>query len=253
MSDASDASDMPSELFVRTLAGALVPLGLELNASQYKSLWAHYQAVMTANRSFNLTRITDPVEAAVRHYADSLSLLTLPEMDRGRPMELLDVGTGAGYPAVPLAVACPAWQVTAIDGTGKKARFVAETAARLGLGNLRAQQKRAVELGSMRRGAFDVVCLRAVAPLEKGLREVHRLIREGGCVVFYKSTGLKAEERVEGDRAARQFGLDAGQRHEVTMTGPNETLSRLLMVYRNRSGRGADSGRASRDSSPRSG
>ena len=87
----------------------------------------------------NLTRITRPAEAAVRLYADSLAVLSWARQSGNETgvRTVLDIGTGAGFPAVPLAVAAPDWRITAIEATNKKAAFVEQSARRVGAENLR--------------------------------------------------------------------------------------------------------------------
>jgi len=134
------------EVFSTALTNAAGALGLRLEEHHLARMWRHFELVVEANRRFNLTRITAPADAALKHYADSLALLATRWVDSDRPLSVLDVGTGAGFPAVPLAIVCERWGVMAIDGTGKKARFVAEAAAVLGLANLEARHTRAADL-----------------------------------------------------------------------------------------------------------
>jgi len=184
-----------------------------------------------ANRRFNLTRITSPGEAAVKHYADSLSLLSASWFDPAQSLKVLDVGTGAGYPAIPLAIVCENWQITAIDGTGKKARFVKEAAEALGLSNLQARQVRAADLAGERGEKFDLILFRAVCQLAKGLKEVQRRVADGGAVVFYKAAGLTAEEIEEGAKAAQSVGFAESGRYRLQLPSPEGTLERVLIRY----------------------
>ena len=112
----------------RPLAQRLARWQIKLSPKQLGQMVAHHDAMVEANRRLNLTRITDPVESAVRHYADSLALLAWSRDSAVSIRTLLDVGTGAGFPAVPLAIMKPKWKITAIDGTKKKIDFVRETA-----------------------------------------------------------------------------------------------------------------------------
>jgi 16S rRNA (guanine527-N7)-methyltransferase len=245
MDEAPSRQGEPGRVFDERLEEACAAIGVSVAASQRALMLKHYEQVIKANRQFNLTRITAPEEAAVKHYADSLSLLTMTEIDRDRPLTVLDVGTGAGFPAVPLAIACPAWRVTAIDGTGKKARFVAESAAGLGLENLVAWHVRAGDLAKSGKtptdgelppltgqaGRFDLILLRAVAPLAKGLREVQRLIAPGGSVVFYKTANIDTTELDEGQKTARELGLTGRATRGVTIQTKGEPLQRRLIRY----------------------
>src|SRR5687767_11867845 len=104
-----------SQIFHAALQPALAALRIEVGPAQQEQMFAHYSKVVEANREFNLTRITSPADAAVKHYADSLALLVMPEFCTDRRLEVLDVGTGAGFPAVPLAIVCETWTIVAID------------------------------------------------------------------------------------------------------------------------------------------
>ena len=226
------------QVFEATLVEACAAIGVAVGADQRGMMVAHYARMIEANRQFNLTRITEPAEAAVKHYADSLTLLASPWVDALQPLRVLDVGTGAGLPAVPLAIVCPAWEVTAIDGTGKKTGFVAETAAVLGLGNLRTQHIRAGDLarkGGARR--FDLVLLRAVGMVAKGLTEVERLVAPGGAAVFYKTPSMSEDEVRNGEATAGRVGLGCVATFETTLPLGDEAVARRLIRYSAVSGR----------------
>jgi len=215
-------------------------MGLRVDRAQRIIMWAHFQYVLEANRQFNLTRITTPVDAAVKHYADSLSLLCVPGIHAAGPLAVLDVGTGAGFPAVPLAILCREWQIIAIDGTAKKVRFVAETVAALGLANVEARQVRAADLGRQVGGTFDLVVLRAVAKLAAGLDEVHGVVRPGGEVILYKTAGIARDELAQGDRTARNLGLQPLDPVDVSVPSPEGAILRRFIRYgRPASGQGS--------------
>jgi 16S rRNA (guanine527-N7)-methyltransferase len=216
--------------FDAALMAALKPLGLDLDRRHMDLMRRHFERVVEANRRFNLTRITTPAEAAVKHYADSLSLLALPGIGRNRKLTLLDVGTGAGFPAVPLAVVCPAWRITAIDGAGKKVRFVAETVGALGLKNIEARHARAADLAKELPGRFDLVVLRAVTKLAAGLAEVKPLIRSGGRIVFYKTATMFVEELEAGRRKAESLGLKMCTPVDIVVPAGSEDLHRRFII-----------------------
>jgi 16S rRNA (guanine527-N7)-methyltransferase len=218
------------DLFTNALTAATYSLGIQLDAPQLDLIWTHYQLMAQANKRFNLTRITDPADAAVKHYADSLTLLTLPLADRQRPLHLLDVGTGAGLPAVPLAILCPAWSVTAIDGTAKKIRFLAETAQTLGLNNLTTRHARAADLARDLPGRFDLIILRAVTKIAPGLTETHSLLRHGGFIVFYKTALLDPAEFDAGRRQAAALRLIMLDPVDLELPTGDEPLHRRFII-----------------------
>jgi 16S rRNA (guanine527-N7)-methyltransferase len=184
MSAPSADSVLARTAFDRALSIACDDVGLALNRDQAGLLWHHYELVLRTNRQINLTRITAPADAAVKHYADSLAIVPWARKLIPRAARVLDVGTGAGFPAVPLAVCCPEWQVLAVDGTRKKADFLSAAAAELGLGNLTAKHARAHELvGQVQ--PFDLVTCRAVGDVVSNARETRRLVAAGGSLACY--------------------------------------------------------------------
>ncbi len=148
------------------------------------------------NDTMNLTRIP-PQEFWTKHVCDSLSLALRHDMRAVRQM--CDVGCGAGLPSLILAAAFPGTlQVTAVDSTGKKVKFVGEAALRMGLKNLRALQARANELGHKEgfRRAFRLVTARAVGTAETLLREASGLVAADGVLILYR-TPAQAEPEAE--------------------------------------------------------
>jgi len=235
MAIAHQADEPDRQVFDAALREACGALGVEAVPEDRARMYAHFREMVKANEQFNLTRITAPAEAAVKHYADSLALLAAPWLDVNRPLNVLDVGTGAGFPGIPLAIARPHWRITAIDGTGKKARFAAEVAATLKLDNVEVLHCRAADLVRSRAGTFDLVLLRAVGKIGPGLRETHRLARPGGAVVFYKTAGIKAGEISEGRGTAERLGLQEMNPFRISLPTPEGPLCRQLIGYRRRS------------------
>jgi 16S rRNA G527 N7-methylase RsmG len=264
MSSESARSEGSWTAFEAALQGALPALGLDLDADVCGRLFEHYQQVVEANRSFNLTRITGPADAAVKHYADSLSLLASPWVDAERSTVVLDVGTGAGFPAAPLAIVCPRWSVLAIDGTAKKVRFVQACAEAMGLGNLEGRHARGTDFArenqrkrgrdsagrrhthssdsnpAVRSGGagvvgqrdqtVDLILMRAVSRLEAGLREVAPLLTGGAAAVFYKTAGIRVDELEAGRKEARSLRLDEST-FDLTLPAADGPLHRRLVRY----------------------
>ncbi|MDD3886442.1 MAG: 16S rRNA (guanine(527)-N(7))-methyltransferase RsmG [Victivallaceae bacterium] len=151
--------------------------------------------LVEANTHVNLTRIVGEEEFAVKHIADSLAIARyFPEI-ASSPLHLIDIGCGAGFPSLALALAFPQLRVTAIDSTGKKVAFVERAASELGIANLKAVHGRSNELAHQRgfRGRFDVLTARAVAPAPVIWGDAEGLSAHGGRFILYK-TPVQADE-----------------------------------------------------------
>ena len=213
------------------LDSACAAIGVGVNGEQGDLFWRHFELVVETNRRFNLTRITEPADAAVKHYADALTLLAMPLSSDAGIRLVVDVGTGAGFPAFPLAVMKPEWRITAMDSTGKKAAFVEETAARLGISNLTGQHHRAGE--KMAEPArYDLVLYRAVAQLSECLRTAKDLVRPGGYVVGYQSDPIPKAELREARTAAKRGGFHPHDGYAFVLPLGGEPIPRRLVTFR---------------------
>lgn len=209
----------PSDLSV--LSDFLKPSGITLSAEQTEKLCFFYSLVTETGKSFNLTSITDESSFVSRHFADSLAAVGL--FDSGA--EVCDVGTGAGFPAVPLAIARPDVSFTALDSTEKKTMFVTAAAKRLGLVNLTVRTGRAEDFCSLY-GKFDFVCARAVTALSPLVELCFPLLKTGGCLVAYKTPSEKPS-----DCANALFVLHGRPEKEILYTLPDGS-SRVLYVLK---------------------
>lgn len=145
------------------LAQAAASLAVELSDQQVYRLLAYLALLAKWNRVYNLSAIRDPAQMLVQHVLDSMAVVApLWRWTEGRPVRLLDVGSGAGLPGIVLAVMMPRLDATCIDAVGKKAAFVREAAAALGLTNLHSVHGRVEDFRS---GVYDVVTSRAFASL----------------------------------------------------------------------------------------
>ena len=162
-----------------------------------------------ANRTVNLTRIVDPEAFAVKHVADSLSIVRFfPEL-RSEPLSVADIGCGAGFPSLVLALAFPQLRLTAIDSTGKKTAFVERTAAALELRNCRVITGRSCELNHRGecRHQFDVVTARAVAPARTIWKDARDFPNRNGRFILYKTPEQAETDLPEVAAASRRNGF----------------------------------------------
>jgi len=166
---------------------------LPLSSTQLEQCGQYLELLFKANEQFNLSAIRDPAEAWDRHIVDSLSLACTGEV----PHSLIDIGTGAGLPGLPLAIFWPETEVTLVDATGKKCMFLGEVVDQLGLSNVEVVQARAEKLGGMAdfREQFQVVTARAVAELRVLVELAMPLLMPGGY--FLAPKGKKVQVEIE--------------------------------------------------------
>ncbi|MBR3818443.1 MAG: 16S rRNA (guanine(527)-N(7))-methyltransferase RsmG [Clostridia bacterium] len=168
-------------------------LGISLTDEQTKLFEKLAELLVEQNKTMNLTAITDPDGIAVKHFADSISALSA--YDFAENAKVLDVGTGAGFPSIPLLIARPDLEMTMIDSTAKKLKYVASTVETLGL-TAEVLHTRAEEAGQNKeyREKFDIVCSRAVAALNVLCEYCLPFVKVGG--VFLAMKAAKAQEEI---------------------------------------------------------
>lgn len=204
--------------------------GIELAPEEIERLGLLLALVLRANEAMNLTAITDPDEAWTRHIFDSLTAIALlAELEDGSAV--IDVGTGAGFPGLPLAIALPQLRFTLLDATGKKCEFLRAAIARLGLTNATVVQGRAETLGQDRgvrtgtgrqgghRERYAAVVSRAVGRLATLVELTAPLCALGGVVVLTKGAKVD-EELAEAEFAMREVCLV----HAQTLPTPTGRL-----------------------------
>ena len=207
----------------QTLLQGLPELKLALSEEQTDTLCAFGAAVVRQNQVMNLTAITEPAQVAKLHLLDSLSVLSALDL-RGK--KLIDVGCGAGFPGVPLAIACPEAQVTLLDSLGKRITWLKEILPQLGI-QAECVTARAEEAVVSCRESYDVATSRAVARLNILLELLAPYVKVGGTVVALKGSAAKEELGECGD-AIKKLGL----RQEAFLEFPVDGASHALIVLR---------------------
>ncbi|HEY1215641.1 MAG TPA: 16S rRNA (guanine(527)-N(7))-methyltransferase RsmG, partial [Bryobacteraceae bacterium] len=147
----------------------------------------HLELIVAANEYMNLTRILSPRDAAIKHVYDSVA----PWRAFRNARRILDAGTGAGFPGVPLSVVLPEAQFLLAESIGKKARFVESAVELLGLPNVHVIVERAERVADARQA--DVITARAVAPLDRLLHLFGKEIKRGARLILYKGPDVEAE------------------------------------------------------------
>jgi 16S rRNA (guanine527-N7)-methyltransferase len=172
-----NASQFPDDLRTDLDAGLAA---LALDPALAMPLLAYLALLDRWNRTYNLTAIRDPRDMVGKHLLDSLAMH--PYLAAG---SLADLGTGAGLPGIPLALAKPALQVTLVESNGKKARFLREAVRTLGLANARVAESRAEALDEP--GAYDAITARALATLPLIIELGGHLLKPGGRLLAMKA------------------------------------------------------------------
>jgi 16S rRNA (guanine527-N7)-methyltransferase len=181
--------------------------GITLSPEQVAQFETYAQELAVWNDRINLTAITEPEAVRVRHFLDSLSVVQAANFRPG--MRVIDVGTGAGFPGLPLCIAFPGIHLTLMEATGKKITFLEHIAEQLELDHVRTLHARAEEAGHLpdERGRYDVVLARAVARLPALVEYMLPLARLGGTCIAMKGTTAQAEA----EDARRALVLLGGQ------------------------------------------
>lgn len=192
-------------MFTPYLRQAAIDYGIELSEEQLSAFNRYYQLLVEWNEKMNLTAITEPQEVAVKHMIDSLSCYDTAFFAQNAKM--VDVGTGAGFPGIPLKIFRPDLQLTLVDSLNKRLTFLQCVIAELGLTDVTVVHARAEEGARKRelRDKFDVALSRAVARLNVLSELCLPFVAPGGCFIALK--GAQYEEEVkEAQQAIRVLG-----------------------------------------------
>ncbi|MBA1331882.1 16S rRNA methyltransferase [Candidatus Endoriftia persephone str. Guaymas] len=172
--------------YAQQLAQGIAALGMQQDQHVSDQL-LHYHALLHKwNQAFNLTAVRDPLEMIDRHLLDSLSLLPYVEGKR-----VLDMGTGAGLPGIPLAICLPQTQFVLLDSNGKKIRFVRQAMMELGLQNVEPVQARLEAYQPVE--PFDLLISRAFTGLANMLKLIEHLVQPGSSLLAMKGKNLQQE------------------------------------------------------------
>ena len=204
----------------QALVSGLPELGLTLTENQIDTLCAFGRAVVKQNEVMNLTAITEDAQVARLHLLDSLTVLTAADL-AGK--SLIDVGCGAGFPGVPLAIGCPEAKITLLDSLGKRVHWLEETLPTLGI-SAECVTARAEEAVATRRESYDFATSRAVARLNILLELTAPYVRVGGMVIAMKGAAAQ-EELAECGTAIKKLGL----KREAVRRAPVEGHSLILL------------------------
>ena len=208
-----------------TLKEGLTALGLSLPQERQEKLCAFARAMVKQNEVMNLTAITEDTQVAKLHLLDSLTVLCCEDL-KGKT--LIDVGCGAGFPGVPLAIACPEAKITLLDSLGKRMKWLEEILPQLGI-NAECVTARAEEAVATRRESYDFATSRAVARLNILLELTAPYVKVGGAVLAMKGAAAK-EELSECAGAIKKLGLKLEEVREFPIDGTSHAVIVLRKV-----------------------
>jgi 16S rRNA (guanine527-N7)-methyltransferase len=207
--------------------GGSLEMGINLSSKQKELFERYYQIILRRNEQANLTAILSEKEVALKHFVDSLSCLLVAPVE-GNSL-VVDVGSGAGLPGIPLKIVRPEISLTLIESSAKKAEFLKEAVLLLGLPDVKVVLGRVEEISHRQdyRELFDYAVCRAVAPLPVVIEYCLGLVRAGGWMIALKGPAAVAEEK----ECNRALSLLGGALREVRqMTLPYLEHRRRLIV-----------------------
>lgn len=220
---------MEKEYDVSRLRKGFMDLGIVPDEGQIRKFIDYHEILAEWNQVMNLTAVVGWEEVCTKHFIDSLSLCKA--VDCSKQLSVIDVGTGAGFPGVPLKIIFPELKVTLLDSLGKRVRFLNEVIESLGLEDIEAIHGRAEDLAKdvLFREHYDLCVSRAVAHLSILSEYCLPYVKQGGFFVSYKSEKV-LEEKASAGRAIQILGGEVCD--QVRFMLPDSDIHRDLVVIR---------------------
>ena len=186
--------------------------GFDLNEKQIDAFSVYYDFLVQENEKYNLTAITEQEDVVIKHFIDSV----LPEKYIPKNASVIDVGTGAGFPGVPLKIIRPDIKLTLVDSLQKRINFLNELILKLGLQNVETFHSRSEDFAQSHREKYDVALSRAVASLPTLCEYLLPFVKVGGKVLMYKGERL-SEELIQGKKAISLLGGKEGNTYNYML------------------------------------
>ena len=211
---------------IELLQSRLQTLQIDTNDNMLHQYVTYYEMIVEKNKVMNLTAITEFPDFVEKHFMDSLSLVKATDLTKIH--YVMDVGTGAGFPAIPLKIAFPHLHITMLDSLQKRVGFLDEVIAELGLSNTNAVHGRAEDLGHnpKYREKYDLCVSRAVANLSTLSEYCIPFVKKGGLFISYKSGG-SIDEIQGANKAIKVMGGKMEPLCQFTLPGTD--ISRILV------------------------
>lgn len=214
------------EMFDGLMRAGLGEIGVELSRGQMEQFYRYYELLVEWNKVMNLTSIVDMEDVVRKHFVDSL---TVVKVFSGKEYKkIIDVGTGAGFPGVPIKIAFPETDIVLLDSLNKRVQFLNEVIGQLGLNDIRSVHGRAEDFGRepLYREQFDICVSRAVANLSTLSEYCIPFVKLGGYFISYKSGN--AGNEIEGAKGALKLLGGKIDRIEEFMI-PGSDIQRTLV------------------------
>ena len=216
---------MEKKIFKEIMTENLKELNIELTEKQLEQFYEYMNILIEWNKVMNLTNITEPIEVIQKHFIDSLTVLKLiKETDM-----IIDVGTGAGFPGIPIKIAFPKTKIVLLDSLNKRIKFLNEVIAKLKINDVEAMHGRAEELAHNKiyREKYDIAIARAVAPLNVLSEYLLPFIKVNGIAICMKGSKGK-EEAKNGEKAIEILGGKIKEIKEFEL--PNTDICRTILI-----------------------
>ena len=218
---------MEKEIFFEKMQEKSKDLGVRFSVKQIEQFFEYMNLLIEWNEKMNLTAITEPDEIILKHFIDSITILK--ELEDGS--KLVDVGTGAGFPGIPLSIMNPTLKITLVDSLNKRLIFLQEVVNKLKLENIEIVHARAEEFGQNKkyREQFDISTSRAVANLATLSEYLIPLVKIGGKVISMKAAEAK-QELNEAKKAIEVLGGTVEKVDEFNL--PQSDIGRTVIIIR---------------------
>ena len=217
---------------IKTLYDGLSQLNISISKEQEEKLFLFYEMLIEKNKVMNLTTITEINEVVVKHFLDSLSLVkVLSEGELSKKLKVIDVGTGAGFPGIPLKIVFPNLSITLLDSLNKRLVFLQEVIEKLELKDIDTLHGRCEDIGRKEdyREQYDLCVSRAVANLSTLSEYCLPFVKVGGYFIPYKSEKI-AQEKEEAEKALELLGGKFERQVEFML--PSSDIYRNLFVIK---------------------